>query len=169
VLKDLEFHGIVGKSPAMLEVLTSRARWPPLHQCLAHRGHWYGQRAGGPRHSPDQSGQPAKIGRMQLFGAGRHLAGEPAFRAYARVIHRRHRYSAGTIRVCEQRDVFLDEVGETSLPMQAKLLRVIQNREIQRVGSPEVRQIKRAADRGHQPDLRAEVLAGRSAKIYITG
>jgi DNA-binding NtrC family response regulator len=37
--------------------------------------------------------------------------------------------------------VFLDEVGETSLPMQAKLLRVIQNREIQRVGSPEVRHI----------------------------
>ena len=57
--------------------------------------------------------------------------------------------------------VFLDEVGETSLPMQAKLLRVIQNREIQRVGSPEVRQINVRLIAATNRDLRAEVLAGR--------
>jgi len=52
-------------------------------------------------------------------------------------------------------------VGETSLPMQAKLLRVIQNREIQRVGSPEVRQINVRMIAATNRDLRAEVLAGR--------
>jgi transcriptional regulator with PAS, ATPase and Fis domain len=57
--------------------------------------------------------------------------------------------------------VFLDEIGETSLPMQAKLLRVIQNREIQRVGSPEVRQVNVRLIAATNRDLRAEVLAGR--------
>jgi two-component system, NtrC family, response regulator HydG len=57
--------------------------------------------------------------------------------------------------------VFLDEVGETSLAMQAKLLRVIQNREIQRVGSPEIKQVNVRLIAATNRDLRAEVLSGR--------
>jgi transcriptional regulator with GAF, ATPase, and Fis domain len=56
--------------------------------------------------------------------------------------------------------VFLDEIRETSLPMQAKLLRVIQNREIQRMGSPEVRQVNVRLIAATNRDLCAEVLAG---------
>jgi two-component system response regulator HydG len=57
--------------------------------------------------------------------------------------------------------VFLDEVGETSLAIQAKLLRVIKNREIQRVGSPDVLKINVRLIAATNRDLRAEVLAGR--------
>jgi transcriptional regulator with PAS, ATPase and Fis domain len=57
--------------------------------------------------------------------------------------------------------VFLDEVGETSLAMQSKLLRVIQNREIQRVGSPEVKHVEVRVIAATNRDLRSEVLAGR--------
>ncbi|MDE3171158.1 MAG: sigma-54-dependent Fis family transcriptional regulator [Acidobacteriota bacterium] len=57
--------------------------------------------------------------------------------------------------------VFLDEIGETSPGMQAKLLRVIENREIQRVGSPEVRSVNVRLIAATNRDLRAEVLAGR--------
>lgn len=57
--------------------------------------------------------------------------------------------------------MFLDEVGETSLAMQAKLLRVIQNHEIQRVGSPEIKKVNVRLIAATNRDLRAEVLSGR--------
>jgi DNA-binding NtrC family response regulator len=57
--------------------------------------------------------------------------------------------------------VFLDEIGEMSLGMQSKLLRVIKNREIQRVGFPEVRKVDVRLVAASNRDLRAEVMAGR--------
>ena len=45
--------------------------------------------------------------------------------------------------------------------MQAKLLRVIQNREIQRVGSPEVKKVDVRLIAVTNRDLRADVLGGR--------
>ena len=57
--------------------------------------------------------------------------------------------------------IFLDEIGETSPAMQAKLLRVIQEREIQRVGSEEVLAVDVRILAATNRDLEAEVREGR--------
>ena len=53
--------------------------------------------------------------------------------------------------------VFLDEIGDLSLSGQAKLLRVLQNHEIQRVGSPAVRRVDVRVIAATNRDLRAMV------------
>jgi len=57
--------------------------------------------------------------------------------------------------------VFLDEIGEVPLAMQAKLLRVVQNREVQRLGSTEVRRVNFRLVAATNRDLKSEVHAGR--------
>ncbi len=57
--------------------------------------------------------------------------------------------------------LFLDEIGETSAVMQAKLLRAIQEKEIQRVGGQEVLRVDVRIVAATNRDLEAEVTAGR--------
>ncbi|QGY41442.1 response regulator [Pseudodesulfovibrio cashew] len=57
--------------------------------------------------------------------------------------------------------IFLDEIGEISMPMQAKLLRAVQEREIQRVGSDTVQFVDVRILAATNKDLKAEVEAGR--------
>ncbi|MDA8141731.1 MAG: sigma-54 dependent transcriptional regulator [Desulfobacteraceae bacterium] len=67
----------------------------------------------------------------------------------------------GRFMQARQGTIFLDEVGETSPAMQSKLLRVIQEREIQRVGGEETLPVDVRIVAATHRDLSAEVAAGR--------
>jgi len=162
LLSDLEFHGIIGRSPAMVEVF-EMVRKVARHytnvllvgptgsgkELVAKSIHQMSPVSQQRFAVCNCSAMVDTLLESQLFG---HLRG--AFTGATDTRPGLFEYANGGA-------VFLDEVGETSLAMQAKLLRVIQNREIQRVGSPEVRRVDVRLIAATNRDLRAEVLAGR--------
>jgi DNA-binding NtrC family response regulator len=162
LLRDLEFHGIVGKSPVMLEVIDF-ARKVARHytnvllvgatgtgkELVAQAIHQLSPVSQQRLAICNCSAMVDTLLESQLFG---HVRG-----AFTGATEMR----PGLFEYADGGTVFLDEVGETSLAMQAKLLRVIQNREVQRVGSPEVRHVNVRLIAATNRDLRAEVLAGR--------
>src|SRR6266704_3509310 len=162
LLKDLEFHGIVGKAPAMLEVFDF-ARKVARHdtnvllvgptgtgkELVARAIHQISPVSQQKLAVCNCSALVDTLLESQLFG---HMRG-----AFTGATDTR----PGLFEYANGGTVFLDEVGEMSMAMQAKLLRVIQNREIQRVGSPEVRQVNVRLIAATNRDLRAEVLSGR--------
>ena len=162
LVSDLEFHGIVSRSPAMIEVF-EMARKIARHyvnvllvgptgsgkELVAHAIHQISPVANQRFAVCNCSTIVDTLLESQLFG---HVRGAFTGATETRV---------GLFEYANGGTLFLDEVGETSLAMQAKLLRVIQNREIQRVGSPEVRRIEVRLIAATNRDLRSEVAAGR--------
>ncbi|MGB8170096.1 MAG: sigma 54-interacting transcriptional regulator [Chthoniobacteraceae bacterium] len=71
------------------------------------------------------------------------------------------RDKAGRFELADGGTLFLDEIGEVPLPMQAKLLRVLQEQEVERVGETRSRKINVRIIAATNRDLKAEVEAGR--------
>ena len=67
----------------------------------------------------------------------------------------------GRFKQADKGTIFLDEIGETSAPMQAKLLRVIQEREIQRVGGDETLSVDVRILAATNRNLEVEVKEGK--------
>ena len=67
----------------------------------------------------------------------------------------------GRIAACEGGTLFLDEIGDLPLPLQAKLLRVLQEKEYERVGEVVTRKADVRIITATSVDLAAAVKAGR--------
>jgi two-component system response regulator HydG len=162
LLEDHEFHGMVGKSPAMLEVFdfvrrVSRHYRQVLITGEAGTGKELVARA---IHalSPvsdqqlavcDCSALPDTVLSSRLFGQNRGAC-TGATESWP-----------GLFEEADGGALYLDEVGDKSPAIQAKLLRLVRAGEIQRTGSSEVRKVNTRLIAATNRDLRAEVLAGR--------
>ena len=110
-----------------------------------HRG---GRRAGGPMLVVDCGAIPGGLVEGELFG---HEKG-----AYTGAVERR----AGVFEAASGGTVFLDEIGELPLDVQPKLLRVLEEREVRRLGAVEATPVDVRVIAATNRDLRAEVNAG---------
>ncbi len=129
------FGEIVGRSPAIREVLKSISRVAPTDSIVLITGetgvgkelvaraiHAAGARAAQPMVKVNCAAIPEGTVESELFG---HERG-----AFTSAVERR----IGRFELARDGTLFLDEVGELPLPVQAKLLRVLQDGEFERVG-----------------------------------
>jgi DNA-binding NtrC family response regulator len=70
-------------------------------------------------------------------------------------------HKAGLFEAAHEGTLFLDEIGELPLSLQAKLLRVLENGEVQRVGAVEPRRVDTCVFAATNRDLHQDVAAGR--------
>jgi DNA-binding NtrC family response regulator len=137
-----QFEGMIARSPIMWEAFAKIRRVAPhFYTCLVSGPTGTGKElvARSLHHlSPGASGRFAvcncaaiadALVESELFG---YVKG-----AFTGADHDKH----GLFEYANGGTVFLDEIGELSLKAQAKLLRVLQNQEVQRVGSPAVRKV----------------------------
>ncbi|MBK8743019.1 MAG: sigma 54-interacting transcriptional regulator [Betaproteobacteria bacterium] len=91
------------------------------------------------------------------------------FRAHAGRFTARCATNPVVLELADGGTLFLDEIGETPLGMQAKLLRVLQEQEIERVGDTRTRKVDVRIIAATNRDLRKEAEApGVSAKTRTT-
>ena len=158
----LRAHGIVGRSPRFLAAFELAMRVAPTRatvlvqgetgtgkELLARMVHAYSPRAARPFVAVNCAAVPETLLESELFGYERG-----AFTgATTRRVGRFERAHGGTL--------FLDEIGDMSPAMQAKVLRVLQEREIERLGGGEPRPVDVRVVVATNRDLEREVEAGR--------
>jgi transcriptional regulator with GAF, ATPase, and Fis domain len=156
------FGELIGQSPALEAVARQIDLVAPTDsavlilgesgtgkELVAREIHRRSQRAGRPLIKVNCAAVPRDLYDSEFFG---HVKG-----AFTGALRDR----VGRFELAEGGTLFLDEVGEIPLELQAKLLRVLQEGELERVGEERTRRVNVRLMAATNRDLRAEAEAGR--------
>ncbi len=136
------YKGLLGNSEEMRKVLTAISKAASTSATVLISGesgtgkelaaraiHYSGQRSSAPFVPINCGGIPEGLLESELFG---HIKG-----AFTGATESR----AGLFHVADGGSIFLDEISDMSIPMQVKLLRVLQDKEVYMVGSNRSRKV----------------------------
>lgn len=156
------FENLVGNSVAMREVFGLLERVAPTDLTVLITGetgtgkelasravHTRSKRSGGPLVVFDCGAAPENLIESELFGHNRG--------AFTGAIEAR----PGVFEMAHGGTIFLDEIGELPLELQPKLLRVLEQREVRRVGANKTKPIDVRVVAATNRNLREEVDRGR--------
>jgi transcriptional regulator with GAF, ATPase, and Fis domain len=162
VKEGLAFGEIVGQSPALAEVLrqvdmVARTDTAVLitgesgtgKELAARAIHERSTRRDRPLVKVNCASVPHELFESEFFG---HVRG-----AFTGAVRDR----VGRFQLADGGTIFLDEVGEIPLELQSKLLRVLQEQQIERVGEDQVRQLDVRVIAATNQDLKRECESGR--------
>jgi two-component system response regulator HydG len=162
VSKGIHADGIIGKSEKLRKLieLAKRVAKSSATVCIngesgtgkevfARAIHQWSLRAKNPFVAINCSAIPENLLESELFG---HAKG-----SFTGAIEKK----IGLFEEADGGTLFLDEIGDLSLPLQAKLLRVLQEKEIKRVGENQNRSVDVRVIAATHKDLRQEVQAQR--------
>jgi transcriptional regulator with GAF, ATPase, and Fis domain len=159
---ELNLCGIVGKSPALDEVYRILGKVAPTDSTVLVTGesgtgkellvralHMNSRRQGRPFVPVNCGAIPRELLESELFG---HEKG-----AFTSAIRSR----PGRFELADGGTIFLDEIGEMDLSLQVKILRVLQEKEFERVGGAKTMKADVRIVAATNRDLEEEVRTGR--------
>jgi DNA-binding NtrC family response regulator len=142
LLENFEFDGMVGRSPLMLELVSQIRRVAPHFRSVLVTGPTgVGKELVARALHRLSPGQKGNFVALNCSSISETLAESELFGHVKGAFTGAHQDKVGIFEYADGGTALLDEIGEMPLPLQAKLLRVLQNQELQRVGSPAVRKV----------------------------